>query len=67
MTQEEKHQFVETMLQKGIKQARAEKEPFLLYYRKDGKIFDGYHNEISEKTIREHPIPVGLDEKDLDV
>ena len=67
MTQEEKHQFVETMLQKGIKQARAEKEPVLLYYRKDGKIFDACHSEILEKTIREHPIPVELDEKDLDV
>jgi hypothetical protein len=32
MTQEEKRKFVETMLQKGIKQARAEKEPFLNFW-----------------------------------
>jgi hypothetical protein len=68
MTREEKHQIVETMLQKGIKQARAEKKPLLLYNRKDGKIFDPCHSKISEKTIREHPIPIELNSvKDLDV
>ena len=63
----EKKKFLQTALQKGIKAARIESNPVLLYYEENGKCFDARDKEVSKDFVEAHPCSMEITKDDLEL